>query len=112
MRVGRILGADRMTEMMLTGRRYGAAEGVTLGLAHYLAEPGGGMAMARDLALRVAGNAPLSNYVMIQGLARIEDMGRNDGLFTESLCVALTQSTPDAAEGLAAFLEKRSPEFR
>ncbi|MDJ0932775.1 enoyl-CoA hydratase-related protein [Breoghania sp.] len=40
-RIGRILGPDRMIEMMLTGRKYNAEEGVRLGLAHYLSEPGG-----------------------------------------------------------------------
>jgi enoyl-CoA hydratase/carnithine racemase len=53
----------------------------------------------------------LSNYIMIQALSRIEDMSKQDGLFTESLCAALTQTSPDALEGLAAFLEKRPPSF-
>ncbi len=111
-RVGRILGADRMTEMMLTGRRYDAEEGLRLGLAHYAVPAGEGMAKARELAAQIAQNAPLSNYFMIQALARIEDMSKADGLFTESLCAALSQSTPDAQEGLRAFLEKRAPRFR
>mgnify|MGYP001279826225 FL=1 len=109
-RVGRILGADRMTEMMLTGRKYSAPEGLALGLTHYVVEDA--LAKARDLALQIAGNAPLSNYVMIQALARIGDMGRADGLFTESLCAALTQTSTDAREGLSAFLQKRDPSFR
>lgn len=111
-RVGRILGADRMTEMMLTGRTYSADDGLSLGLAHYLVDEGEALARARDLARRIAGNAPLSNYIMIQALARIEDMSKADGLFTESLCAALTQTSPDAVEGLRAFLEKRAPAFR
>jgi enoyl-CoA hydratase/carnithine racemase len=111
-RVGRILGADRMIEMMLTGRRYGADDGFLLGLAHYRAGAGEAMAMARDLAAKVAANAPLSNYIMVQALARIEDMAKADGLFAESLCAALTQTSADAAEGLSAFLEKRPPSFR
>jgi enoyl-CoA hydratase/carnithine racemase len=49
---------------------------------------------------------------MIQALSRIEDMSKADGLFTESLCAALTQTAPDAVEGLRAFLEKREPSFR
>jgi enoyl-CoA hydratase/carnithine racemase len=49
---------------------------------------------------------------MIQALARIADMSKTDGLFTESLCAALTQAGPDAEEGLSAFLEKRRPVFR
>jgi enoyl-CoA hydratase/carnithine racemase len=38
-------------------------------------------------------------------------MARADGLFTESLCAALTQTSRDAEEGLRAFLEKRQPSF-
>lgn len=110
-RVGRILGADRMVEMMLTGRKYGADEGKALGLAHYSVAEGEALELAKKLALQIAGNAPLSNYIMIQAIARIEDMSRADGLFTESLCAALTQTSPDAVEGLAAFLEKRAPVF-
>jgi len=111
-RVGRILGADRMIEMMLTGRKYGADEGLALGLAHYSVGEGEALAKAQELARGIARNAPLSNYIMIQGLSRIEDMSKADGLFTESLCAALTQTSPDAIEGLKAFLEKRDPTFR
>lgn len=111
-RVGRILGPDRMTEMMLTGRKYSADEGLALGLAHYVVGEGEALAKAQELAQKIATNAPLSNYVMIQALARIGDMSRQDGLFTESLCAALTQTSPDALEGLQAFLNKRDPSFR
>ena len=110
-RVGRILGADRMVEMMLTGRKYGAEEGLALGLTHYSVGEGEAMALARKLAGQIASNAPLSNYIMIQAISRIEDMAKADGLFTESLCAALTQTSPDAIEGLQAFLQKRDPRF-
>ena len=111
-RVGRILGADRMTEMMLTGRRYGSEDGVRLGLAHYAVGEGEAMPLARELAAKIAGNAPLSNYFMIHAVARVGEMSREDGLFAESLAAALSQTTPDAGEGLRAFLEKRPPRFR
>ncbi|MEZ5792854.1 MAG: crotonase/enoyl-CoA hydratase family protein, partial [Nitratireductor sp.] len=111
-RVGRILGADRMIEMMLTGRKYNGEEGVALGLAHYLVGEGGALALARELAAKIASNAALSNYIMIQAISRIEDMAKADGLFAESLCAAITQTSPDAQEGLKAFLEKRQPAFR
>lgn len=111
-RVGRILGPDRMVEMMLTGRKYGAEEGLRLGLAHYSVGEGEALPLARKLAATIAENAPMSNYFMVQALTRIGDMSRADGLFTESLAAALVQITPDAEEGLKAFLEKREPKFR
>lgn len=110
-RVGRILGPDRMTEMMLTGRKYGADEGLALGLCHYSVGAGESMALARKLADKIADNSSLCNYTMIHAISRIGDMSRVDGLFTESLCAALTQTGPDAEEGLKAFLEKRQPNF-
>lgn len=111
-RVGRIIGADRMLEMMLTGRKYDAQEGLRLGLTHYAVGDGEALPLARDLAARIAANAPMSNYFMVNAITRINDMSRSDGLFTESLAAALVQTTPDAEEGLKAFLEKREPKFR
>ena len=111
-RVGRLIGADRMTEMMLTGRKYNADEGLALGLAHYAVGEGEALEQAQQLAGKISRNAPLSNYMMIQSVSRINDMSQSDGLFTESLVAAMSQTTPDAEEGLKAFLEKRAPKFR
>ena len=111
-RVGRILGADRMCEMMLTGRKYNADEGFTLGLTHYSVGEGEAMPLARKLAAKISKNASLSNYMMINAISRIGDMSKADGLFTESLCAAVSQTSEDAEEGLKAFLEKRAPVFR
>jgi enoyl-CoA hydratase/carnithine racemase len=111
-RVGRLIGADRMREMMLTGRNYGAEEALRLGLAHYSVGDGEGMALAKTLARQVADNAPFSNYLMINSISRINDMSRSDGLFTESLAAAMSQTSDGAREGMRAFLEKREPRFR
>jgi len=110
-RVGAIIGADRLTEMMLTGRTYTAEEGYRLGLAHYLAPTGGALARATELAGQVAQNSATVNYLIIQSIARIGKMSAEDGLYAESLAAALSQTGADAEEGLRAFLEKRRPNF-
>ncbi len=107
-RVAKIIGADRMREMMLTGRRYDADDGLRLGLSHYLVGEGEAPAEAKKLAKTIAGNAPASNYMTLHALPRIGDMPAADGFFTESLASALTQTSEDAREGMRAFLEKRS----
>lgn len=107
-RVAGIIGAGRMAEMMLTGRSYAAEEGQGLGLSHHLAEPGRALDKAMDLAGRIATNAPLSNFAILQALPRIADMSAQDGLFTESLMAALVQTSGDAQERMRAFLEKRA----
>ncbi len=111
-RVGRLIGADRMREMMLTGRNFGAEDGLRLGLAHYAVGEGEGLDLAKKLAREIANNAPFSNYLMINVISRIGDMSRSDGLFTESLATAMSQTSDGAKEGLRAFLEKREPKFR
>lgn len=110
-RVGRIIGPDRMREMMLTGRSYSADEGLQLGLCHYSVGTGEALPLAQKLARQIAENARLSNYMMLQAISRIADMPRSDGLFTESLAAALAQTSDEAREGLRAFLEKRAPNF-
>jgi (methylthio)acryloyl-CoA hydratase len=106
-RIARIIGAGRMTEMMLTGRIYQAEEGQQLGLSHYLAAAGTGEARARELALRVAENAPMANWAMVSALPRIDDMGSEDGLFVESLVAALTHTGPEVAERIGRFLQRK-----
>ena len=111
-RVSKIIGSDRMTEMMLTGRKYNSTEGLALGLAHYAVGDGEALPLAMDLAGKISRNAPLSNFMMIQTVSRAEDMSKSNALYLESLSAAVSQTTPDAVEGLKAFLEKRPPKFR
>lgn len=110
-RVARIIGPGRMTEMMLTGRRLNAEEGQTLGLSHYLVDAGEAFAKAMELAGTIAGNAPLANKMMLNTIQRIDRMGESEGYFVESLASALTQTSDDAREGMRAFLEKRDIRF-
>lgn len=108
-RVARVIGADRMAEMMLTGRKLDATEGVRLGLAHYLATQDGGMAQALALARDIKDNAPVTNFLILNALARIADMPAEAGLFTESLAAAIAQTAPEAQKGLEAFLTRKTP---
>ena len=103
-RISRLIGVSRMTDMMLTGRVFDAAQAQQTGLVNYLAEPGTGLAMAMDLARRIAANAPLSNFAIIHALPRIADQSQGDGLFTESLMASITQSDPAAKSRMRAFL--------
>lgn len=101
-RISKIIGADRLTEIMLTGRTVDAAQGQQLGLSHYLADDA--MDKAMDLAKAITKNAALSNRMIIDGLARIAGMGEQDGLFAESLAVALTQTNSEAQKRMGKFL--------
>ncbi|HVL59663.1 MAG TPA: crotonase/enoyl-CoA hydratase family protein [Burkholderiaceae bacterium] len=108
-RIARIIGVGRMIEMMLTARRYDADDGLRLGLAHYVVEPGAGLERAIELATQIASNAPISNFAIINAIARINDMSISDGLFTESVVAALSRTSGEAEERIASFLKKAKP---
>jgi enoyl-CoA hydratase/carnithine racemase len=108
-RIPRVIGISRMMEMMLTGRTYGAEEGLALGLSHYLVEPGTGLKKGLELAEKIAGNTRLTNFAIMHGLPRIAESDRASGYLTESLVAALTSGGDEAKARLKAFLEKRAP---
>jgi enoyl-CoA hydratase/carnithine racemase len=107
-RISRLLGVSRMTDMMLTGRSFDADEGQAFGLSNYRVAAGAGLEQALHLALKIAQNAPLSNYAITQALPRIADLPAADGLFVESLMSSIAQGDEAAKERVRAFLEKRA----
>ena len=111
-RTARIISAPRMVEMMLTGRVLDAQEGRQLGLAHYVCDTAQGdtpaPALALQLAEKIAGNAPLSNYAIVSAISRIADMSATDGLFTEGLVMAMIQQGHDVQQRLGDFVHKKA----
>ncbi|HET9689211.1 MAG TPA: crotonase/enoyl-CoA hydratase family protein [Pseudolabrys sp.] len=108
-RLPRLIGVARMMDMMLTGRTYSAEEGQAMGLTTYLVETGKGFAKGLELAQRVAGNAPLTNFAVMHALPRIAEMDPASGYAVEALMSAIAQADPDAKARLKDFLEKRAP---
>lgn len=106
-RVPQIIGAGRVREMMLTGRKFEAQEGYDLGLGHYLVEAGEGLAKAEALAAAVVENTPVSNYAIINGVSRIAQMSPSEGFFTESVLASMTARAGDSKERIAKFFNGR-----
>ena len=107
-RISRLIGVARMTDMMLTGRVFDAAEGQQHAISNYLVADGAGLVKGLELAQKIATNAPLSNYAITQALPRIADLSASDGLFMEALIASIAQGDDAAKERVRAFLEKRS----
>jgi (methylthio)acryloyl-CoA hydratase len=104
-----LIGASRVMEMILTGRTVSAEEGQAIGLSHYLVDTGTGLAKALEIAERIAGNAPFTNYAAIQLLPRIARADPAAGFATEALAAAIAQGEDEAKTRLKDFLEKRGP---
>jgi (methylthio)acryloyl-CoA hydratase len=111
-RIPRLIGAARMTDMMLTGRVYDAREGLAIGISQYVVEPGQGLAKAFEIAERIAANAPLSNFAVMHALPRIADMAQDQGLFVESLMAAIASGDEAAKMRVRAFLEGRAAKVK
>lgn len=107
-RIPKLIGAARMTDMMLTGRVYNAVDGERIGLAQYLVPTGTALDKAMELATRIATNAPLTNYALMHALPRIAEQPADHGFFTEALISSIAQAAPEAKERVRAFLEGRA----
>jgi len=107
-RVPRLIGVHRMTDLMLTGRVLDAHEGQALGVSTYLTEHGGGLAQALELAHRIADNPPVSTFAVLQALPRIAAAREEEGYLLEALMAAVASSSTEAQERMQAFLDGRA----
>ena len=110
-RIARLMGVARMSDLMLTGRVLDAHEGERYNLVQYVVPKGEALAKAKELAARICKNAPLSNFAITNSLPRMQDMSYEDGLFMERLACEYTRS-PESGERLRAFLDKSAPRLR
>ena len=111
-RVPRLIGAARMADMMFTGRVYSAEEGQAAGISTYLVPAGKSLSKGIELAGRIAGNAPATNFALMHALPRIAELGRDAGLLMESLMAGIAQSEPEAKRRMKDFLEKRGAKVK
>ncbi len=107
-RLPRLIGTARVMDMLLTGRVYDAEAGHALGISQYLSAAGEARAKAIELAHRIAANAPLSNFAVLQALPRIAEAAPAFGYFTEALMAGAAATDAEAKRRVQAFLEKRA----
>ena len=111
-RIPKLVGVARMTDMMLTGRVYNAVDGEKAGFAQYLVPTGQAFDKAMELAVRVAQNAPLTNYALMHALPRIAEQSADHGFFSEAMMAAIAQSAPEAKQRVKAFLDGKAAKVR
>jgi enoyl-CoA hydratase/carnithine racemase len=105
----RIVGISQALEWTLTGRVFPAAEALAGGLVRTVSPPGDLLPLARQLASEIATNvapvsAVLTRQMMWQMLGATHPMEAHR---IDSRAIYDTGRMADAAEGVAAFLEKR-----
>jgi enoyl-CoA hydratase len=111
-RLARLVGRGRALELILTGEMIDAAEAFRIGLVNRVEEPGELLAAAHALARKIVVNGPIAVALALESVDRGMSTTLDDAQLLESSLFGLLASTQDMREGMQAFLEKRTPQFR
>jgi enoyl-CoA hydratase/3-hydroxyacyl-CoA dehydrogenase len=111
-RATRLLGKGRASELVFTGDPINAEEAARIGLVNRAVPPRQLIAEARRLAARIASRGPVAVGRAKASINQALQTGLDAGFAFEAEGVTLTFGTEDKQEGMAAFVEKRRPEFK
>ena len=111
-RLPRIVGLAKAKELIFTARRLTADDALAIGLVNRVVPAGDVMKAAQELAQEIGKNGPIA----VQQAKYAIDMGFgmpiDAGLAVEWKCYEQVLHTRDRTEGLAAFNEKRPPQYK
>lgn len=111
-RLTRLVGRAMAMELVTTGRQVNAEEAVRIGLANRTVAPENLMEEALESARMIASRGPVAVRLAKEAVQRGQDMELDAALVLESEIFGLCFATEDQKEGMAAFLEKRPPQFK
>ncbi|HLM01103.1 MAG TPA: enoyl-CoA hydratase/isomerase family protein [Pyrinomonadaceae bacterium] len=111
-RLTRLIGEGRAMEMILTGDTIDAAKALQYGLVNYVFSKEELEAKTLELAGKIAQKAPVALQLSKEAVKLASRSNLDEGLRREVDLFAVCFSTADKEEGVAAFLEKRKPDFK
>ncbi|MPZ98912.1 MAG: enoyl-CoA hydratase [Dehalococcoidia bacterium] len=106
------MGPTRTADMLLTGRRFSAAEALEAGLVNRVVPAASLERTVRELATEVAANAPLAVRLVKANMREARKPEAARDLTALAALAAECYASEDYAEGRRAFAEKRTPQFR
>ncbi|MGO9821922.1 MAG: crotonase/enoyl-CoA hydratase family protein [Solirubrobacteraceae bacterium] len=112
LRLPRVLPRNIAIELALTGDPMLAERGYELGLVNRLAEPGGALDAALELAAQITPNAPLALVASKRIMAESIDWPDAEFFDRQEAISGPVFNSEDAREGATAFAEKRAPVWK
>lgn len=110
-RLARLIGLGRAIELTLTGEQVKAERAHEMGLVSGVVPRAELMDRAKELMGTITAKGPVAVRMALESIYRALDTPTQEALDYESSLFGLLASTEDMKEGMAAFLEKRKPEF-
>ena len=110
-RLARAVGKARAMELVLTGRRFSAAEAYEMGLVNKVSRKREWLDDAMELAQVVARRPPLAARLAKEAVLTAYETGLTAGVEAERRLFGVAMATEDRVEAMQAFLEKRKPKF-
>jgi enoyl-CoA hydratase/carnithine racemase len=107
----RRIGWSRAAGMIFTARRMPATEAAALGVLDEVVEAGSARDRGLELARQIAANSPVALRQAKRAMRLGSDVDLATGLEVEDGCWRATAFSGDRAEGVAAFVQKRPPEW-
>jgi enoyl-CoA hydratase len=111
-RLTRAVGKAIAMEVVLAGRTLGAREALQHGLVNRVVPVEVYLQEAKRLAAQVAEKAPIAAQLAKEAVLKAFDATLSEGLLYERKNFYLLFASEDQKEGMAAFVEKRKPQFR
>ena len=111
-RLARLAGRGDALALALTGEPIDAAEALRMGVVSEVVTKDGLAARTDEIAGRIAERGPIAVQYAKEAVSRGVEMPLDQGLRYETDLTIILQTTEDRAEGVRAFLEKRSPKFK
>lgn len=111
-RLARLVGIGKAKELIFTGKLISATEAEKIGLVNMVVEPEKLMETTLEMALQMISKSPLVMKLAKFVINRGYDVDMDTALALERLSQTVVFGTSDHMEGIMAFLEKRSPQFK
>jgi enoyl-CoA hydratase/carnithine racemase len=111
-RLARTIGKQRTMELVLTGRRISSTDALRFGLVNQVTKRKEWLDRALELADVVARRPPIAARLAKQAVLAADETALSVGLEHERRLYELAMATEDRVEGMSAFVDKRTPDFK